>query len=238
MLRDECRWPTTHQFALTDTQGQALHGCCLTVWEPLASQLVMTVGNVAESEAEASKRGAGPGAAGVEGVSGGGGGGGGGRGGEEEEEAAAEASVCCAFAPGRSVYLSPDGGADGGADATSGGASMNGRPMNCAVRALHAATLYAPKCLCVLSPHPFHASLRRWLCGLYRHSLSEGDLPLEAYVGLLLWECPVPPPGHLTVHLSLAADVIPFALPAPSQQLPLCQVRLRLRVRQEAQLAP
>ena len=78
----------------------------------------------------------------------------------------------------------------------------------------------------MLSPHPFHASLRRWLCGLYRHSLSEGDLPLEAYVGLLLWECPVPPPGHLTVRLSLAADVIPFALPAPSQQLPLCQVDL------------
>ena len=63
---------------------------------------------------------------------------------------------------------------------------MNGRPMNCAVRALHAATLYAPKCLCVLSPHPFHASLRRWLCGLYRHSLSEGDLPLEATLTLAL----------------------------------------------------
>ena len=58
LLRDECRWPTTHQFALTDTQGQTLHGCCLTVWEPLASQLVMTAPTrgQAEAEAEAERR--------------------------------------------------------------------------------------------------------------------------------------------------------------------------------------
>jgi len=53
LLRDECRWPTTHQFALTDTHGQTLHGCCLTVWEPLASGLVMTVGSGAQAQAQA-----------------------------------------------------------------------------------------------------------------------------------------------------------------------------------------
>ena len=162
LLRDECRWPTTHQFALTDTQGQTLHGCCLTVWEPLASQLVLTIGSGAEDEEViTSQRSADEGVitsqrSGASLLS---------VGGEEAMAAAAEASACCAFAPGRAVHLSPDIGADDGADGAGGGADgggasgggvhgprngapTNGRPINGAV---HAATLYAPKCLCVLA---------------------------------------------------------------------------------------
>ena len=38
--------------------------------------------------------------------------------------------------------------------------------------------LYVPKCLCVLSRHPFLTSLRMWLCELYRHSLSHAEVRL------------------------------------------------------------
>ena len=143
------------------------------MWEPLASQLVLTIGSGAEDEAViTSQRSWDEGVmtsqrSGASLLS---------VGGEEAMAADAEASACCAFAPGRAVHLSPDigagggagggagsgadgsagGGASGGADGASGGgvhgprngAPTNGRPINGAV---HAATLYAPKCLCVLA---------------------------------------------------------------------------------------
>ena len=40
-LRVSCPWPTAHDFALTDSGGARLYGCCLTVWEPLAERALL-----------------------------------------------------------------------------------------------------------------------------------------------------------------------------------------------------
>lgn len=92
--------------------------------------------------------------------------------------------------------------------------------------ALRGSELFVPKCLCVLARFPFLLSLRRWLCQLYRHSLSPSGASLEQLIASLLWESPMPPPGHITVSLRMGGEAIHFARPAPAQQLPLTQLPL------------
>ena len=80
--------------------------------------------------------------------------------------------------------------------------------------------------LCVLSAYPFFKALRAWLCGLYRTSLTASSAPLEAHVASLLWECPLPPPGHIAVSIQVADETVTFSRPEPSAELPLAQLRL------------
>ena len=85
--------------------------------------------------------------------------------------------------------------------------------------------VYAPTALCVLSRHPFLSSLRRWLCELYRRSLSRSSLPLERLIGTLLWEAPLPKPT-VSVSVMLGRDEIRFCRPAPASELPVGELRL------------
>ena len=85
--------------------------------------------------------------------------------------------------------------------------------------------VYAPTALCVLSRHPFLSSLRRWLCELYRRSLSRSALPLERLIGSLLWEAPLPKPT-VSVSVMLGRDEIRFCRPAPASELPVGELRL------------
>jgi len=55
---------------------------------------------------------------------------------------------------------------------------------------------------------------------LYRHSLTACGVPLEAVVTALLWEAPLPPPGHIAVRIELGGESMTFARPNPSRELP------------------
>lgn len=91
---------------------------------------------------------------------------------------------------------------------------------------MRGSSIYAPKALCVLSRHPFLTSLRRWLSELYRHSLTGGSgVPLERLIGQLLWECPLPPAGHVSVCLPIGNEEITFVRPAAQRELPVSEQR-------------
>ena len=89
------------------------------------------------------------------------------------------------------LWRPSEGGGGGGGG---GGVALPpaaGKAAPAAVRcgsALGEKQLHAPTCLCVLSPAPFFRGLRKWLCMLYRHSLTASTEPVEALVSSLLWE--------------------------------------------------
>ena len=122
-----------------------------------------------------------------------------------------------AFADGASVELLRDGDGDGDGG---GGGVLEWRAEQ------GGDALYTPKVLCVLSAYPFFRALRAFLCGLYRTSLTASSAPLEAHVASLLWECPLPPPGHIAVSIQVADETVTFSRPEPSAELPLAQLRL------------
>ena len=50
--------------------------------------------------------------------------------------------------------------------------------------------------------------------------------PPPQLVASLLWECPLPPPGHVSVRVCLPGEDIVFARPAPSHELPRIELGL------------
>ena len=72
-------------------------------------------------------------------------------------------------------------------------------------------SLFAPKCICILSAFPFLTQLRRLVTEFYRHSLSHMSLPIERYIVNFMLELPAPPRGLLEVRyvLPTAASAAP-----------------------------
>ena len=121
------------------------------------------------------------------------------------------------------LWRPSEGGGGGGGG---GGVALPpaaGKAAPAAVRcgsALGEKQLHAPTCLCVLSPAPFFRALRKWVCMLYRHSLTASSEPVEALVSSLLWEAPMPAPGHISVQLGLGGEQMTFERPELSRELP------------------
>lgn len=62
---------------------------------------------------------------------------------------------------------------------------------------------FAPKCLCLISYHPFIAGYRTFLTELYRLSLTPNSVPIERYLCNLFLECPLPPRGYFSVRYNI-----------------------------------
>eukprot|EP00299_Pterocystis_sp_00344_P015263 c7611_g1_i2.p1 GENE.c7611_g1_i2~~c7611_g1_i2.p1 ORF type:complete len:847 (+),score=174.92 c7611_g1_i2:30-2570(+) len=75
--------------------------------------------------------------------------------------------------------------------------------------------IHEPKCICLLSHHPFYHGFKQFLCELYRISCSEQTTPLERIV-CNLFEVPLPPLGRIKVHLSMANKLLTFTRPPPN----------------------
>jgi hypothetical protein len=73
--------------------------------------------------------------------------------------------------------------------------------------------VYAPKSLVILSRWMFLDQFREFLNQLYRISLSPSETPVERYLGNLLFEVPVPPPGISEVHYRIATSRVVFTRP-------------------------
>ncbi|KAF0683636.1 Aste57867_24342 [Aphanomyces stellatus] len=80
-------------------------------------------------------------------------------------------------------------------------------------------SVYAPKCLVVISHYPFFSSFRAFLQQIYRVSLSEGPLPLERYIANFVSEIPLPPQGRVQVQLTLPERTMLLSRP-PKNLLP------------------
>jgi hypothetical protein len=63
--------------------------------------------------------------------------------------------------------------------------------------------LYVPRCLCVISQWPFVESFRKFLCHVYRLSLTPSNIPIERFICNFIDDVPVPPSGKVEVSYLL-----------------------------------
>ncbi|KDO16772.1 hypothetical protein SPRG_17723 [Saprolegnia parasitica CBS 223.65] len=87
-------------------------------------------------------------------------------------------------------------------------------------------SVYSPKCLLLISHHPFFSGYRLFLQQIYRLSLSTAPMPIERYIANFVCEVPMPPRGRIQVQLTLPERTIYVARP-PKNQLPLADFSLR-----------
>jgi hypothetical protein len=59
--------------------------------------------------------------------------------------------------------------------------------------------LYVPRCLCLISQWPFVESFRKFLCHVYRLSLTPSLIPIERFICNFIDDVPVPPCGQVEV---------------------------------------
>jgi DENN domain-containing protein 5 len=83
--------------------------------------------------------------------------------------------------------------------------------------AMKSIKFYLPKCLCLLSHWPFVSSFKKFLCHIYRLSLSPCTIPLERYISNFLNDVPAPPPGKVEVTYIIGPDSVVFGRP-PSNE--------------------
>ena len=87
-------------------------------------------------------------------------------------------------------------------------------------RKLSAPSLWQPVALVLLQRLPLLTLQRRFLCQLYRASLSSAPLPLERYIANIVCEAPLPPSGEVRVLVSLPEAACAVWRP-PDNRLPL-----------------
>jgi len=90
------------------------------------------------------------------------------------------------------------------------------------------ATLFAPKCLCVLSRWCFPEPTREWLAALYRSHTQPSMVPLERAIANFILEVPLPLPG-MAVQCQLLDQPFTFSRPPDSDPFSLCTEGVPLR---------
>lgn len=79
-------------------------------------------------------------------------------------------------------------------------------------------TMYMPKCICILSVHPYLVAFREYLTQLQRLAASgQMKLPIERFVQNFCSEIPAPPPGSFEVQTTILDSVIKFWSPPNSE---------------------
>lgn len=91
------------------------------------------------------------------------------------------------------------------------------------------ATLYLPRCLCILSFWPYVTAFREYLAQLYRLATASNCMtaPIERYIMNICMEIPAPPPGAFEVQVNILDSVIRFW--SPPAKLPIAYVALPYR---------
>ncbi|ETO26848.1 hypothetical protein RFI_10286, partial [Reticulomyxa filosa] len=70
---------------------------------------------------------------------------------------------------------------------------------------------HAPKCICLISYHPFIEAYRIYLTELYRLSLTPSEIPIERYLCNFFLETPLPPRGYFSVRYRIGDKVLRLA---------------------------
>jgi hypothetical protein len=87
--------------------------------------------------------------------------------------------------------------------------------------------VFLPKCLIILSHHPFFDLFRESLQQLYRITFVEAPLPIERYIANIACEIPLPPQGQIKVEFGFTTDrIITIQRPAINR-LPLANFSYR-----------
>ena len=64
-----------------------------------------------------------------------------------------------------------------------------------------------PKCICIVSIHPFIKLFEKILQNIYHYSQGEMDIPIEKIITNLIIEVPIPPRGLYSIHYLLIDDL-------------------------------
>lgn len=81
--------------------------------------------------------------------------------------------------------------------------------------------IFLPRCLVILSHHPFFDIYRKFLLQIYRITLVEAPLPIERFIANFVREVPLPPPGKIQVKCGFTLDDTWLIERPPENQLPL-----------------
>jgi hypothetical protein len=72
---------------------------------------------------------------------------------------------------------------------------------------------YLPRCLCLISQWPFVSSFKKFLCHIYRLSLTPCYLPLERYICNFIDEIPLPRSGKTEISYFIGNEIVHFKHP-------------------------
>lgn len=79
---------------------------------------------------------------------------------------------------------------------------------------------YLPKCIVLISTHPYLVAFREYLVQLHRLSkMGDMTLPIERYIANFCSEIPAPPPGSFEVQTTILDSVIKFWSPPFNQPI-------------------
>ena len=87
--------------------------------------------------------------------------------------------------------------------------------------------LFLPRCLILISHHPFFDVFRVALRQLYRITLVEAPLPIERYIANLTCEVPLPPQGKVKVELGITTENVITIERPPINRLPMANFSFR-----------
>lgn len=87
--------------------------------------------------------------------------------------------------------------------------------------------VFFPKCLVILSHHPFFDLFREFLQQIYRITFVEAPLPIERYIANIACEVPLPPQGEIKVEFGFTTDRIITIQRPPVNRLPLANFSFR-----------
>lgn len=80
-------------------------------------------------------------------------------------------------------------------------------------------TLYATKCIIIISHYGFFNQYLDFLTELYRISLSPSQIPMERYIVNFARETPLPPQGCFSIHYKIGQKSIEFSRAPPNHPL-------------------
>lgn len=81
-------------------------------------------------------------------------------------------------------------------------------------------TMYLPKCICILSAHPYLVAFREYLTQLHRlANMGNMPLPIERYIINFCEEIPAPPPGSFEVQTTIMDSIIKLWSPPHNQPI-------------------
>jgi len=89
--------------------------------------------------------------------------------------------------------------------------------------------LLAPKCICIISVHPFCQAFQRFLREIYRNSITSSpqQIPIERWICNFFQEVPLPPNGYMSVHYKINDTEIRLARPPVNNPLSESFVKIR-----------
>lgn len=83
-------------------------------------------------------------------------------------------------------------------------------------------TLYAPRCLCLVSRWSFPSAFKKILCGIYYQHIIQATIPIERFICNFIDDVPAPPAARVDVNFYMNEQAILFKCPPINEpQVPL-----------------